>query len=104
MRYPKAGEPNSIVKIGVVDIQSSSTQWMDVGTNDDIYIPRIQWTLDPAVLSIQRMNRGQNVLELLYADISTGATRTVLKETDDKWVDVTNDLYIPEEWKFHLAV
>jgi dipeptidyl-peptidase-4 len=38
------------------------------------------------------MNRGQNVLELLYADISTGATRTVLKETDDKWVDVTNDL------------
>jgi dipeptidyl-peptidase-4 len=92
MRYPKAGEPNSIVKIGVVDFQSSLTQWMDIGTNDDIYIPRIQWTLDPTVLSIQRMNRGQNILELLYADISTGATRTVLKETDDKWIDVTNDL------------
>ena len=92
MRYPKAGDPNSIVKIGVVDIQTSSTQWMDLGTNDDIYIPRMQWTLDPAVLSIQRMNRGQNILELLYADISTGTTRTVLKETDDKWVEVTNDL------------
>ena len=47
MRYPKAGEPNSIVKIGVIDLQSSSTKWMDLGTNDDIYIPRIQWTLDP---------------------------------------------------------
>ena len=92
MRYPKAGEPNSIVKIGVVDIQTSLTEWMDVGTNDDIYIPRMQWTLDPTVLSIQRMNRGQNILELLYADISTGSTRNVLKETDDKWVDVTNDL------------
>ena len=92
MRYPKAGEPNSIVKIGVVDIQTSSTRWMDLGTNDDIYIPRIEWTLSPSVLSIERMNRGQNVLELLYADISTGATRTILQETDDKWVDVTNDL------------
>ena len=100
MRYPKAGEPNSIVKIGVVDIQSSSMQWMDLGTNDDIYIPRMQWTLDPTVLSIQRMNRGQNVLELLYADVSTGTTRAVLKETDDKWVDVTNDLTFLKDGKF----
>ncbi len=100
MRYPKAGEPNSIVKIGVVDIQSSSTKWMDLGTNDDMYIPRILWTLDPTVLSIQRMNRGQNVLELLYADISTGTTRTVLRETDDKWVDVTNDLTFLKDDKF----
>ncbi len=92
MRYPKAGDPNSVVKIGVVDVQSSSTTWIDIGTNDDVYIPRIQWTLDPGILSVQRMNRGQNLLELLYADISTGATRTVLTETDDKWVEVTNDL------------
>ncbi len=100
MRYPKAGEPNSIVKIGVVDIQSLSTKWMDLGTNDDMYIPRIQWTLDPTVLSIQRMNRAQNVLELLYADISTGTTRTVLRETDDKWVDVTNDLTFLKDGTF----
>ncbi len=100
MRYPKAGEANSIVKIGVVDIQSSLTRWMDIGSNDDIYIPRIQWTLDSNTLSIQRMNRGQNVLELLYADISTGATRAVLRETDNKWVDVTNDLTFLKSGEF----
>ena len=53
MRYPKAGEQNSIVKIGVVDVESKAIRWMDLGSNDDIYIPRIQWTLDPSILSIQ---------------------------------------------------
>jgi len=100
MRYPKAGEPNSIVKIGVVDLQSSSTKWMDIGANDDIYIPRIQWTLDPAILSIERLNRGQNVLELLYADIVTGSTHTVLTESEEKWIDVTNDLTFLKDGNF----
>ena len=100
MRYPKAGEANSIVKIGVADVQSSSIQWMDIGTNDDIYIPRIQWTRDPDVLSIQRMNRGQDSLELLFADISSGKTKTILTETDDKWVEVSNDLTFLSNGKF----
>ena len=100
MRYPKAGEPNSIVKIGVIDLQSSMTKWMDLGSNDDIYIPRMQWTLDPAILSIQRMNRAQNVLELLYADIVTGTTHTVLTESEEKWVDISNDLTFLKDGNF----
>ena len=58
MRYPKAGEQNSIVKIGVVDIATKATQWMDLGPNEDIYIPRMQWTLDPGVLAIERSEPG----------------------------------------------
>ena len=46
------------------------------------------------------MNRGQNVLELLFADISTGTTRTVLTESEDKWVDVTNDLTFLRDGNF----
>ena len=100
MRYPKAGEPNSIVKIGVVDVQTGTTQWMDLGANDDIYVPRMNWTKDPSVLSIQRLNRAQNTIELLYATIATGATKAVVTESDDKWIDVTNDLTFLKDGKF----
>ena len=92
MRYPKAGDPNSIVKVGVVDVTSKKTVWMGLGKNDDIYIPRIEWTRNPATLSIQRLNRLQDTLELLYADISSGAARVILTERDDQWVNATNDL------------
>ncbi len=100
MRYPKAGEPNSIVKIGVVDILSGMTQWMDIGSNDDIYIPRIEWTLESTTLAIERLNRAQNVLEILFADVATGASHTILTERDDKWIDVYDDLTFLKEGKF----
>ena len=53
---------------------------MDTGTETDIYIPRVQWTEDPDLLSIQRINRLQNTLEILHANVTTGKTQVVLKE------------------------
>ena len=82
MRYPKAGDKNSIVNIGVVDVEAangSSTRWMDIGGETDIYIPRIKWTNDPAKLAILRLNRDQNHIELLLADTATGATQKFSK-------------------------
>lgn len=100
MRYPKAGEQNSIVKIGVIDVQTKDIRWMDIGSNDDIYIPRIQWTRDPSILSIERLNRAQNLLELLYADIATGSTKVILKEEEEKWIDISNDLTFLKDGNF----
>ncbi len=91
LKYPKVGEPNAIVKIGVVNVNSGATVWMDLGANDDIYIPRIEWTNRPGTLAIQRLNRQQNFLELLFADSATGKTRLVLSDRDPAWVDVTDD-------------
>jgi dipeptidyl-peptidase-4 len=88
--YPKAGDNNSIVKIGVVDISSAKTVWMDIGEETDIYIPGIKFTEDTSKLSIQRMNRVQNKLELMIADIHNGKTKTIITETDSCWVDVEN--------------
>ncbi len=90
--YPKAGDPNSAVKIGVVNLQDRSTQWLDLGSNPDIYIPRIQWTNDPVLLSVQRLNRRQDTLDLMLANVEDGTIRTVLRETDTAWIDITNDL------------
>ena len=92
IRYPKPGDKNPVMKIGVVHIESKSTRWMDIGTETDLYIPRIQWTADPAILSIQRLNRLQNHLELLFADVATGKTRVVLEENSQAWKDIEDYL------------
>jgi len=77
MRYPKAGSKNSIVKIGVVDIDNGKINWMNIGDEIDIYIPRIYWTSRENELAIVRMNRLQNKLELLLADTKTGNSKII---------------------------
>jgi dipeptidyl-peptidase-4 len=92
MKYPKPGAANSLVKIGVVDISSAKTIWMDTGEEEDIYIPRMKFTHDPYILSFQRLNRLQNKLELMFADIRTGKSRVVITETSEIWIDVYDDI------------
>lgn len=91
-KYPKAGEKNSIVKIGVYDLESGKTTWMDIGEETDQYIPRINWTQDPEVLAIRRMNRLQNQQDLMLADVNTGNTQIIKTERSDTWIDVNDDL------------
>lgn len=101
MRYPKPGFPNSSVKIGVIDLESKKTTWMDIGEEPDIYIPRIKFTADPKLLSILRLNRLQNKLDLLFADVNTGASKLILTESDSAWVEVEDDLnFLKSEKQF----
>ncbi|MBK6522510.1 MAG: DPP IV N-terminal domain-containing protein [Sphingobacteriaceae bacterium] len=68
-KYPKAGEDNSIVTCHVYDVNSflpNATVKVDLGENTDIYIPRLQFTNNDGILSVQRLNRLQNKLELLF--------------------------------------
>lgn len=91
-KYPKAGEKNSIVSISTFDVAAAKTTKMDVGQEPDQYIPRIIWTQTPNVLSIRRLNRLQNKLEILHANASTGKTDVVLTDTDAAYVEVNDDL------------
>lgn len=91
-KYPKAGEDNSVVSVHIYDLQSTKTVHVDLGTDLDIYIPRIKWTTDPNCLSIQKMNRLQNKLELLYAYALTGGSKVILTEESKTYIDVNDDL------------
>jgi dipeptidyl-peptidase-4 len=104
MRYPKAGDKNSIVKIGVVEIASGKITWMDIGEEIDIYIPRIRWTKNPGVLSIMRMNRLQNKLELLLTDSKTGKSKLIYTDTDSCWVDVEDANLVFLKDKKHFLI
>lgn len=89
-KYPKAGEPNSTVSISVYNLVDSKTVKMDLGKETDLYIPRIRWTINANVLSISRLNRHQNKMELIHADAFTGKTTIVLIEESRTYVDVEN--------------
>ncbi len=88
-RYPKAGDPNSIVRVGVVAAGGGETTWMNVDTADDSYIARVSWFGDGKHLSVEKLNRSQDELRFLIADAATGNVEEGFVETSDTWIDVT---------------
>ncbi|MFC2102884.1 S9 family peptidase [Bacteroidota bacterium] len=102
LKYPKTGEENSIIKIGVYDLTDGSTSWMDIGEVTDIYIPRIYWTNSSNTLAILRLNRHQNYLEMLMSDVESGEGKVVLTDSDSCWVGIEERkaIFLNKENKF----
>ena len=86
--YPKPGDPNPKVRVGIVNIASGKTVWIDRAAE---YIPRIGWA-DATNVAVQLLNRRQNELEMIFVDPATGRSRSVLTETDEHWVEVNDNL------------
>jgi dipeptidyl-peptidase-4 len=91
-KYPKAGEDNSIVSVHVYDLATAGTKTVDIGSNTDIYIPRISWMTQKGYLGVQRLNRLQNHLEILKADAATGSTSVIYSEKNKYYIDITDNL------------
>jgi dipeptidyl-peptidase 4 len=92
-KYPKAGEENSVVSIHVFDLQSGLTQKMDVGEGTDQYIARIKWTKNVEKLSLVRLNRLQNKIDILIADAATGVSSVLFSEENKCFIEEPNDNY-----------
>jgi dipeptidyl-peptidase-4 len=91
-RYPAAGGANVSVRLGVTNVRSGATTWVDLGPDADIYLARVNWLPDGKTIAIQRESRDQRRLDLLFADIATGKTRVVLTETSDSWIGLNDEL------------
>lgn len=103
-KYPKAGEDNSIVTIHVYHLGPGETINMDIGTETDQYIPRIKWSESQGLLAIQRMNRLQNHLEILFADASTGESKVIYSEDNKYYIDITDHwTFIPNSNEFLIT-
>ncbi len=90
-KYPKAGEDNSIVSVHIYNVENNKTVEANIGTETDIYIPRIQWTKDENQLSILRLNRLQNHLEILFANAADGKTQKIYDEKNKYYLET--DMY-----------
>lgn len=91
-KYPKAGEKNADVEIWIYDLKTGENVEAPVAVQDEFYIPRIQWTKDANVLSVQRLNRHQNKSDFILVDASKNTSKTIFTETDKAYVEVYDDL------------
>jgi dipeptidyl-peptidase 4 len=91
-RFPQAGTPNADVRVGVVAATGGATRWMDLGEPRGVLISRVYWAPDSSKLAVERMNRVQNQMDLLFADAATGSARTMIHESDPYWIN-QNDLF-----------
>ncbi len=97
-RYPYAGTDNVTYQLGIASIHKESNpqdhiQWINLGQETDIYIPRVQWLPDGQSLSYQRQSRDQKILELVTYDLDTKKQRVVMTEQSDTWINLHDNLY-----------
>jgi dipeptidyl-peptidase-4 len=90
-RYPKAGQPNADVRVGVVPSSGGATKWMDFGETRDFLIARVHWSPDSNSVLVHRLNRVQDHLWIAAADAKTGRSRVLIEETDPAWINITDD-------------
>ncbi|MEP6724700.1 MAG: DPP IV N-terminal domain-containing protein [Bacteroidota bacterium] len=90
VEYPVAGEAPSPYKIGVVDIATAKTKWMDIPTDPVLqtYVPRMEWAADNNELIIQHLNRKQNESKLMLCNAVTGVSNIIYTEKDSAWIDI----------------
>jgi dipeptidyl-peptidase-4 len=88
VQYPKAGQTNSAVRIGVVSVAGGAITWAKLpGDPRQDYVPWMQWSRAGEVI-LQRMNRLQNHNDVMLVDAATGAARTIHTDSDSAWVEV----------------
>ena len=85
-KYPKAGEPNSVVTLHIYDLKSQKTSKIDLGVYE--YIARIKWSNDKDLLTAQTLNRRQNDLKLFQINRKNLKTKVLLHETSDTYVNI----------------
>jgi dipeptidyl-peptidase-4 len=100
-KYPKAGDPNPAVRIGLVSSSGGKLQWISLIDESEIYIPRFGW-LSPYMLWAEVLNRHQDELGLYFIDADSGRSRKVLVESEPgAWVNVNDDFTVlPSEGRF----
>lgn len=94
VEYPISGELPSPYKIGVADVATASTKWMNVPTDAALgsYVPGMDWAGNSNELILEHLNRKQNELNLLITDVNTGESKAILTEKDSAWIDINNSV------------
>lgn len=90
-KYPKAGDDNAKVSLHIFDLNQKENKAVKLPKNYE-YLPRIKWTKDKDILSVQALNRHQNELDLLFVDATSLEADVILEERDEAYVDVTDNL------------
>ena len=94
--YPKAGQRNAACRVGVVEVSTAKTTWLQVpGNPREHYLARMEWAgrENSSELVLQQLNRSQNTKLVLMAQRKDGSVKAILEEKDPAWVVMHNDLH-----------
>lgn len=102
-RYPKAGDPNPGVRLGVVSLEASKVQWLDVAprpNGQEILIVRVSWSPEGRAVICHVQNREQTWLELVRVDVIGGKKQTLIREATGAWINRLEDPIWLEDQSF----
>ena len=87
VRYPMAGEKSHLVTVGIYDLKTDKTVYLNTGDPTDRYFTNIAWSPDGKLIYLIELNRAQNHYSLDAYDATTGnKTATLYTESSDKYV------------------
>ena len=107
-KYPKAGDPNPAVRIGIVGSSGGKVKWIElprekiaeellpapgIGGAQDIYIPRFGWVRD-GLLYAEVLNRAQDKINLYFVEAESGKSKLMLSESSENWIEVNDDFHV----------
>ncbi len=93
-RYPYAGTANAEVRLGLAELASGETQWLDWALAEDDYLARVQFAPDGA-LYVQAQSRDQRRLALRR--FQDGQWHSVLTETASTWINLHDNLTFADD-------
>lgn len=91
VRYPKVGDKNPEVKVGVVSPDGGNTTWADFNSKDDQYFGMPYWAPDGSALWVQWMNRLQNNLKIYNVNPADGSKKELYNEEQKTWVSLDDE-------------
>ncbi len=101
-RYPKAGDANPKVRLGIAHVRTGRIVWVDTDAEADHYLAWPFWTPDSRQLLFQWMNRGQDHLVLYSAVPETGVKKLIYEERQPSWVEFFEDITFVDGGKSFL--
>ncbi|MBX2814672.1 MAG: S9 family peptidase [Saprospiraceae bacterium] len=95
--YPKPGDPNPRVKLGIVNVESQTIKWVAEDKDKDQYTAWCFWTPDSKSLLFQELNRDQDTLDLIRYDVASAKCTPLIREVQPAWVDFVEEVHFLEE-------
>lgn len=96
IRYPMTGQPSENPRVGIYNLSTKQTVYINPRGASDDYLTNLSWTPDEKYVLIAEVNRDQDKMELnLYDAISGAYVRTLFTETDTKWVEPEHPAFFP---------
>ena len=98
-RYPKVGEKNPDVKVGIAEVGAGRIVWADIDPSTYEYIIRVDWVPDNKRVMVRTLNRLQTKLDFVMIDRASGKASVLMTDTNDGWINMSDDLYFLKDGK-----